>query len=137
MVELDLYCTALKNSTDDNISGGFLSHVLFRGFYYQTAPRLKHNTVRGLLTITIKNYYVADAGLRSIKNIQTERHRRKEDNLQGWHLSLTPHTIPHPKSAQKNCSLSGLPRILKYSWKSCGSGIFRPDWDPNLLQVYR
>jgi hypothetical protein len=45
-----------QNSTDDNITGGFLPHILFRGFYQQSAPRLKHNT---LFTSRIKNYYFA------------------------------------------------------------------------------
>jgi hypothetical protein len=56
-----LYCTALKTklSSVDNITGGFLPHILFRGFYYQPAPRLKHNKLPGLFTTSIQNYYIA------------------------------------------------------------------------------
>jgi hypothetical protein len=50
-----LYCTmhSSQNLTDDDITGGFLPHKLFAGFYQQPAPRLKHNTLRGLFTIKL------------------------------------------------------------------------------------
>ncbi len=56
VVELNVFTVQL---TDYSITGGFSPHILFRGFLLPTRSQIKHNTLHGLFTITIKKYYIA------------------------------------------------------------------------------
>jgi hypothetical protein len=45
------FLQCFQNSTDYSTTGGFSTHILFRGFLLPIRSRIKHNTLRGVFTI--------------------------------------------------------------------------------------